>query len=488
MSRTLRTASATTMLTLLGVSLLAWLFTTPTQANDELPLVVRVEVIGEIDLGLPPYLARAIRDAERDGAEALILEIDTPGGRLDAVLQIRDLLLATDLRTVSFINTTAFSAGALVALASTDIVMAPGSVIGAATPVQGETGETASEKIISAVRSTFRATAVERDRDPTVAEAMVDAQVVIEGVTARGQLLTLTDREAAEVGFRDGSATTIDDVLTYLALPDARLQNVTIAPAERLARILTGSLIAPLLLSFGLIVLISNVLSGTIGIASLIGLSSIGLFVFGHLLAGLAGIEDVLLIFAGIVLIGIEVLVLPGFGIAGILGVVAIVSGATLAMLGRQLAFVDASDVVVTIGTLVLVFAVTLIAVIIVLTLLGSRRSSVDAPRNWRRWLGDGGVLADDSAKPPADAATALTYRPPKGAIGVALTDLRPSGVAEFDGRRTDVVTDGEYLDRDTPLWVVRSEQFRSVVARHHPHETAPAAAYDSPPPPPPHY
>ena len=259
MSRTLRTASATTMLTLLGVSLLAWLFTTPTQANDELPLVVRVEVIGEIDLGLPPYLARAIRDAERDGAEALILEIDTPGGRLDAVLQIRDLLLATDLRTVSFINTTAFSAGALVALASTDIVMAPGSVIGAATPVQGETGETASEKIISAVRSTFRATAVERDRDPTVAEAMVDAQVVIEGVTARGQLLTLTDREAAEVGFRDGSATTIDDVLTYLALPDARLQNVTIAPAERLARILTGSLIAPLLLSFGLIVLISDV-------------------------------------------------------------------------------------------------------------------------------------------------------------------------------------------------------------------------------------
>lgn len=485
MTQSLRIPSAVASLTALLVSMVG-LFTQNTLlAAEDTDLVVRVEVIGEIDLGLPPYLARALRDAERDGAKAVILEIDTPGGRLDAVLQLRDLLLATELRTVSFINTTAFSAGALVALASTDIVMAPGSVIGAATPVQGDTGETASEKIISAVRSTFRATAVERDRDPNIAEAMVDPQIVVDGVSARGQLLTLTDREAAAVGYRDATATSIDDVLAYLSLPDAQVQSVTIAPAERLTRILTGSIIAPLLLSFGLIVLISNVLSGTIGLASLIGLTSIGLFVFGHLVAGLAGIEDVLLIFAGIVLIGIEVLVLPGFGIAGILGVTAIVSGATLAMLGRQLAFVDASDVALTIGTLVLVFAVTLTAVIIVLTLLGSRRSAKDAPRNWSRWLGDGGVLADDSAKLAKANDTSLAYRPLKDATGVALTDLRPSGVGLFDGRRTDVVTGGEYLNRDTPLVVVRAEQFRSVVTRHHQANAPGEQTSDSPPPPP---
>jgi len=486
MTRALQLTSATVTLIALLASMVALLFSSPLlAAQDDPPLVVRVEVIGEIDLGLPPYLARAFRDAKRDGAKAVILEIDTPGGRLDAVLQIRDLLLQTELRTVSFINTTAFSAGALVALASTDIVMAPGSVIGAATPVQGDTGETASEKIISAVRSTFRATAVERNRDPDVAEAMVDPAVVIDGLTARGQLLTLTDREAADVGYRDATASNIGDVLAYLELPDAQVQTVQIAPAEQLARVLTGSLIAPLLLSFGLIVLISNVLSGSIGFASLIGLTSIGLFVFGHLVAGLAGIEDVLLIFGGIVLIAIEVLVLPGFGIAGILGVIAIISGATLAMLGRQLAFVDASDVVVTIGTFVLVFTVTLIAVIIVLTLLGSRRSADDAPRNWRRWLGDGGVLAPDSAQPPPDAGGSLAYRPPKGATGVALTDLRPSGIAQFDGRRTDVVTDGEYLDRGSPLVIVRAEQFRSIVTRQNPSDTPEPTETDSPAPPP---
>lgn len=486
MTRSLQFASATVTLLALVASMVALLFSGPLwAANNDQPLVVRVEVIGEIDLGLPPYLARALRDAERDGAQAVIVEMDTPGGRLDAVLQIRDLLLQTELRTVSFINTTAFSAGALIALASTDIVMAPGSVIGAATPVQGDTGETASEKIISAVRSTFRATAVERDRDPDVAEAMVDPTVVIDGLSERGQLLTLTDREALTVGYRDGTATNIGGVLTYLDLEDAQVQTVEIAPAERLARILTGSLIAPLLLSFGLIVLISNVLSGSIGIASLIGLTSIGLFVFGHLVAGLAGIEDVLLIFGGIVLIGIEVLVLPGFGIAGILGVIAIISGATLAMLGRQLAFVDASDIVVTIGTLVLVFAVTLIAVIVVFTLLGSRRTADGAPRNWRRWLGDGGVLAPDSAQPPPDAAGPLAYRPPKGTIGVALTDLRPSGVAQFDGRRTDVVTDGEYLDRGSPVAIVRAEQFRSIVTRHEPSDTPASSQDDGPPTPP---
>ena len=486
MTRLLRQTTAVTVMLAVLASIITVFLIRPAVAADDEPYVVRIEISGEIDLGLPPFLTRVLRDAQADGAAAVILDIDTPGGRLDAVLQLRDLLLQTELRTVAFINTTAFSAGALIALASTDIVMAPGSVMGAATPVQGDTGATASEKIISAVRSTFRATAVERDRDPRVAEAMVDPAVAIDGVIAEGQLLTLTDREAADVGYRDGVASSITDVLTYLELPDATVTTVAIAPAERLARILTGSVIAPLLLSFGLIVLISNVLSGTIGIASLIGLTSIGLFLFGHLVAGLAGIEDVLLILAGIVLIGVEVLVLPGFGIAGILGVVAIVSGATLAMLGRQLAFVDLSDIVITIGTLVVVFGITLIVVVLAVTLLGSKRGPDGSTRNWARWLGDGGVLATDTAKPPADSTLPDSTRPPKGATGVALTDLRPSGVGQFDGRRVDVVTDGEYLDQGSALIVTRAEQFRSVVAKHDPTVTPTGGMSDTPPPPPP--
>ncbi|MDF3016663.1 MAG: hypothetical protein K0R44_1888 [Thermomicrobiales bacterium] len=136
-----------------------------------------VPITGTIDLGLAPYLSRVLEQAAAEGAAAVLLQIDTPGGRLDAVLQMRDTLLGSDVRTIAFIDRTAFSAGALIAIASEQIYMTPGAVIGAATPVDGATGGTATEKIVSAVRTTFKATAEARGRDPLVAEAMVDPDV-----------------------------------------------------------------------------------------------------------------------------------------------------------------------------------------------------------------------------------------------------------------------------------------------------------------------
>ena len=99
--------------------------------------VVVIPITGPIDLASPPFLARVLADAERDGAAAVLLQIDTPGGRLDAVLQMQDALLGTPVRTIAFVDRTAFSAGALVAIASQEIYMTPGAVMGAATPVDG---------------------------------------------------------------------------------------------------------------------------------------------------------------------------------------------------------------------------------------------------------------------------------------------------------------------------------------------------------------
>ena len=123
-------------------------------AQDQEGAVVIVPITGTIDLGLAPYLERVVEEAAEDGAAAILLEIDTPGGRLDAVLQMRDTLLGSSVPTIAFVDRTAFSAGALIAIASEQIYMAPGGVMGAATPISGATGETADEKTISAVRST----------------------------------------------------------------------------------------------------------------------------------------------------------------------------------------------------------------------------------------------------------------------------------------------------------------------------------------------
>jgi membrane-bound serine protease (ClpP class) len=151
-----------------------------TQAQTDRGVVYVALITGTIDLGLAPYLERVIGEAEDAGAAAVILDINTPGGRLDAVLQMNDALLDANVRTIAFVNRTAFSAGALIAISAHEIYMVPGAVMGAATPVDGA-GDTASEKVVSAVSSTFRATAEVRGRDPDIAEAMVDPAVVIDG-------------------------------------------------------------------------------------------------------------------------------------------------------------------------------------------------------------------------------------------------------------------------------------------------------------------
>ncbi len=163
-------------------------------ADAAAPVYV-VSITGTIDLGLAPYLERVVGEAVDAGAPAVILEIDTPGGRLDAVLQMQDTLLDADVRTIAFVNRTAFSAGALIAIAAEEIYMVPGAVMGAATPVDAA-GETASEKVVSAVRKTFKTTAEVRGREPLVAEAMVDPDVAIDGLVAWSELLTLTTNEA----------------------------------------------------------------------------------------------------------------------------------------------------------------------------------------------------------------------------------------------------------------------------------------------------
>ncbi|MDQ4099863.1 MAG: hypothetical protein M3121_05135, partial [Chloroflexota bacterium] len=198
-----------------------------------------VPIHGPIDLGVASFLRRALDEAEEAGARAVVLDLDTPGGRLDAVLQMRDAILGAGVPTVAFVNREAFSAGALITIASERIYMTPGAVYGAATPVDGS-GETASEKVISAVRSTFRATAEERGRDPEIAAAMVDPDVEIDGLVGPDQLLTLTTTEARRVNYADGVAADRTDLLALTGLQGADVVETSPGLAENVVRFLTN--------------------------------------------------------------------------------------------------------------------------------------------------------------------------------------------------------------------------------------------------------
>jgi membrane-bound serine protease (ClpP class) len=444
-----------------------------------------VDVSGEIDLGLAPYLERIVEEATDAGAAAILLEIDTPGGRLDAVLQMRDTLLDSPVPTIAFIDRTALSAGALIALASETIYVAPGSSVGAATPVDG-TGQPTDEKVVSAVRSLFRATAEERGRDPAIAAAMVDPDIEVEGVVARRELLTLTDREALAVGFADGEARSRDDVLEQAGLADRAVVETSPSVAESFVRVLTNPVFSSLLFTIGILLIVGELLIGSFTIAAGIGAGLLAVFFYGHLLAGLTGWEDAILVLLGIGLLLVEVFVIPGFGIAGVLGSAAVLTGGFLAMTGRDWDFVSGGQIATTAGTLLITFVLLSIAMVVTLSAMARRgrgAGPVSAaaatggsgrPRGWLRWFGDGDVLAsendgsDDDAGGEGDGDGAKAPSPgspaQKGAIGEALTDLRPAGVARFDGQRIDVVTEGDYIAAGQQVEVIRAERYRHVV------------------------
>ncbi len=295
-----------------------------------------VEIHNEIDLGLAPFLARVLDQAAREDARAVILEINTPGGRLDAVLQMRTAILATPVRTIAFVNREAFSAGALITIAAQEIYMAPGAVMGAATPVDGS-GTAADEKTISAVRATFKSTAESRARDPLIAEAMVDQNVAIAGLVERGELLTLTAEEAQDVGYADGIVSSRQELLRATGLEGAAIQEVQPSPAETVVRFLTNPVVASLLVSLGFVLILVDLYTAGFGIIGGIGLLLFAAFFWGHFLAGLAGWEGVALVVLGLVLIGAEIFVIPGFGVAGLLGAAALLGGIFISLIGSTI-------------------------------------------------------------------------------------------------------------------------------------------------------
>jgi membrane-bound serine protease (ClpP class) len=445
--------------------------------DAEAPVYV-VSITGAIDLGLAPYLKRVIDEATEAGAPAVILEIDTPGGRLDAVLQMQDSLLDAGVRTIAFVNRTAFSAGALIAIAAEEIYMVPGAVMGAATPVDGA-GETASAKIVSAVRKTFKTTAEVRGRDPLVAEAMVDPDVVIDGLVARGELLTLTTSEAMTWGYADGIVADRGELLHAAGLAGVPLKETSPRPAERLVRFVTDPVVASLMIAAAILLIIGDFFVGGFGVVGGVGLLLLATFFWGHMLAGLAGWEDIALVALGLVLLGVEVFVVPGFGVPGLLGLAALAVGFWLAMVGREIRTPEATERAGwSVAAALLAVIVGTVALLAFLPHLGRAGGLVlqaqvghGAPvaarpsSGWLRWFGGGPGLRLPAAQTPQVGRPAQV-RPLTGASGVALSDLRPSGTADIQGRQVDVVTTGEYITAGEAITVVTDEGYRRVVRR----------------------
>ncbi|HZA93376.1 MAG TPA: hypothetical protein VE420_12180, partial [Gemmatimonadales bacterium] len=303
------------------------------RAPAQSPVVYRISVTGVVENGLAPYVARSLREAKSAAAVAAFLDIDTPGGRIDAAERIADAVRGAGLPVYAYVNPRAYSAGALIAISSDAIYMRPGAVIGAATPVDGQ-GQKASEKMVSAMRAEFRAMAEQRGLDPRLAEAMVDESVEVPDVVKKGQLLTLSTGEAVRLKFARASVADEAELLAAIGHPGARVVSTETNWAEGIVRFLTNPLVAPLLLSIGILGLVFEIKTGAFGLGGVLSLMSLSLFFGSSLILGLAGWEEVLLLGLGLIALGVEVFLIPGFGAAGILGILAILASMVLAMMG----------------------------------------------------------------------------------------------------------------------------------------------------------
>lgn len=434
-------------LLLLALALPAWHGATGQEKPRAAPLVYVAPIEGIIDLGLAPFVQRVLDEAAGAGAAAVVLEVNTFGGRVDAAVQIRDALLGARVPTVAYVNRRAISAGALISLAAQHLVMAPGATIGAATPVMaGGTGggtQAASEKTVSYMRKEFRATAESRKRPALIAEAMVDEDVAIGGVIEKGKLLTLTTDEALKHKVAEFSADSLPAALERLGMAGAELLPMSPNWAENTVRFLTHPVLSSLLVTIGMLGIIIELRTPGFGVAGAIGVGSLAAFFWGHWLVQLAGWGELLLALGGVALLLLEFFVIPGFGFAGILGILALLAALVMSVVGSG---ATPEFFLLAAGRILFSLLAALLASFLLLRLM---------PRTpfGRKLILDTGLGPD-----PEDDLRWLGKR------GRATSPLRPAGIADIEGARVDVVSEGELIEPGTPIEVIRVDGNRIVV------------------------
>ena len=433
--------------------------------------VVVVPLHGEVSPSLLMFLRRAEKAAKGSGASAMIFEMDTYGGRLDAAADIVNALNHITMPTYTFINSNAGSAGAIIALATQHIYMAPVSAIGAAAPIL-PTGEdlppTAREKTISYWSALIRSSAARNAHNPDIGEAFMnkDKEVKIGDrlIHPKGTLLTLNAQEAIEringkPLLADGIADSIVD-LTQKAGLKGEIVSLNPSGFEHLAFWITA--LAPLLLLGGII---GAYLELKIPGASLPGIISaicFALFFLGHYLAGLAGWEVVALFTVGMVLVLVEILFFAHSTIVfGVVGVFLMLASLLWAMIDRypgETFFPKGRMLAVPLLNLF----IAIVAAVLVIAILARFLPRTSLYRRFA--LMTSNPRGPSLAGAPHKFATALSLKP--GTQGTAITILRPSGKARFADHVVDVVTEGEFIAPQTPITVIQRDGMRVVVKR----------------------
>jgi membrane-bound serine protease (ClpP class) len=406
--------------------------------------VMVMEIKDEIDPRMSRYVDLALNHATQTEADIVIIEMDTYGGVLTDAKDIVDKIMGFKKPIWVFINADAASAGALISIACDSIYMAPGASIGAATVVDGS-GEKAPDKYQSYMRSIMRSTAEENKRDPTIAEGMVDEEVVLDSVKKVGQVITFSTSEAIRYGYCEGRVGSIEEILKKNNITNYEIDRFELSSPEKVISFFLNPVISGILILVILGGIYFELQTPGVGFPGIAALVALVLYLVPYYLNGLAQNWEIIAFFVGLGLIAVEIFVLPGFGIAGIGGIILVVGSLVLIMINNDafdFEFVRMNDIL---GALAAAMA-GLFGFMILFFVGGARLPDTKFFKKI--------ALSDTQESSQGYTANFIT-EVLAGKQGITQTVLRPSGKILVDGMIYDAYTRGEYIDKGTSVEVI---------------------------------
>lgn len=413
---------------------------------DSLSVIYKVEIREEIGPGSARKLGKALDEASLANADLVILHLNTYGGMLDAADSMRTRLLNYDIPVIAFIDNNAASAGALISIACNKIYMRSGGSIGAATVVD-QTATPLPDKYQSYMRAMMRATAEKRGRDPLIAEAMVDPRTFIPGVNDSGKVLTFTASEAIKNGYCEGMAESVEEVLKSEGINNYRIQTYTPVLLEKIIGFLINPAVSGILLLIMLGGIYFELQTPGVGFPLLAAVTAAVLYFAPLYLEGLAANWEILMAVAGFVLLAVELLILPGFGVAGIAGIIMLISAFTFSLVGNEgfnFELVPPGDLTRALSTVILSFA----GAVILSVIIGKR---VLKTNRFGKMVLQGSMSAGDGYISTDSSQISLV-----GSVGIAQTVLRPSGKVTLDGQSYAANAENGFIEAGKKIKVTR--------------------------------
>jgi len=415
-------------------------------AQDSLKLVYKIDVREEIGPGIARKMGTALNEALFLKADLVILHINTYGGMLDAADSIRTRLINLPIPVIAFVDNNAASAGALISIACNKIYMRSGASIGAATVVD-QSAQPLPDKYQSYMRSMMRSTAEKRGRDPKIAEAMVDPRTYIPGVNDSGKVLTFTTSEAIKNGYCEGQAESVEEVLRMEKISNYTIKNYVPTLLEKIISLLINPAVSGILLLILLGGIYFELQTPGIGFPLLASFIAAILYFAPLYLEGLAANWEILLAVVGFALLAVEIFVLPGFGVAGIAGITALVTAFTFSLIGNDGLNFDAvsrKDIVESLARVM----ITMVTSIIISYFLGKKL--IKTSRFGKMVLQ--GTMNASEGYVSSDLSLSILV----GRQGISQSFLRPSGKIVIDEQSYSANAETGYIETNKNIIVTR--------------------------------